>query len=245
MDLLDAVLPDDQRHPWEKARFAFFRDVVASHDVLGGGAKVFDIGAGDGWFARRLSESHPNASFTCWDVNYDVAEREEGRLRYVREKPESRFDAMLMLDVLEHVEDDASFLRALVEENLVQGGRVVFSVPAWQGMFSEHDRALKHFRRYSPQKAKGVLEGAGLRIAESGGLFHSLLLPRAVACGLERLGKRGEVDPREASAWHAPSWVTRAVDGALALDGRLSRTASRFGLPVPGLSFWAVCTRVR
>jgi trans-aconitate methyltransferase len=245
MDLLDAVLPDDQRHPWEKARYVFFRDLVASHGVLAGGANVFDIGAGDGWFARRLSESYPTASFTCWDVNYDVAERVEGRLRYVRDKPDARFDVMLMLDVLEHVEDDRSFLRNLVEDSLVEGGRVVFSVPAWQAMFSEHDRALKHFRRYSPEQAKVTLEGAGLRIVESGGLFHSLLLPRAVACGLERLGKRGEVDAREASAWRAPNWVTRAVDGALALDGRLSRAASRFGLSVPGLSFWAVCTRVR
>lgn len=240
MDLLDAPLPDDARHPWEKARYGFFSDVLARHERLGGTKRVLDVGSGDGWFARNLLRASPGMDITCWDVNYPEATREADGIHYRREKPTSRFDLLLMLDVLEHVEDDRGFLADLVTTNLEAGATVLFSVPAWQSMFSEHDRALHHFRRYSPSQASSVLEGAGLRIVEKGGLFHSLLLPRAVACGLERLGRGGPVSASESSAWHAPRWVTSVVDGALALDGRVSRFASKRGLAMPGLSFWAL-----
>ena len=244
MDLLDASLPDDARHPWEKARYAFFSDALARHGALSRPLKVLDVGAGDGWFARRLATRHPGAAVTCVDSNYPVATQEIAGIRYLRELPPDRFDLLVMLDVLEHVEHDRAFLRALVEERMAPGARLLFSVPAWQSMYSEHDRALKHFRRYSPASATNVLEAMGLRILEKGGLFHSLLAPRGITCALERLGKRGEVKAEEAARWNAPRWVTSLVDGALAVDGAISRAASRRGIALPGLSFWAFAEKV-
>ena len=245
MDLLDAPLPDDARHPWEKARYSFFANVLSRHAQSGQAYRVLDVGSGDGWFARNLLRASPAMDVTCWDVNYPEGSREADGIHYRREKPTSRFDLLLMLDVLEHVEDDRAFLADLIATNLAKGATVLFSVPAWQSMFSEHDRALRHFRRYSPAQATNVLEGAGLRIVEKGGLFHSLLFPRAVSCGLERIGRGRPVSASEASAWDAPRWVTSVIDGVLALDGRVSRFASERGFSVPGLSFWALAVNAK
>lgn len=242
MDLLDAPLPDDARHPWEKARCAFFLSVLERHGLRGRSLRVLDVGSGDGWFARKLLAACPGSEITCWDVNYPFAERDADGIRYRRERPEGHVDLLLMMDVLEHVEDDRSFLTELVQQTLAPHSILLFSVPAWQAMFSEHDRALKHFRRYSPQQATAVLEGAGLRLREKGGLFHSLLVPRLLSVGIERIGRGKPVEANEAAAWNAPGWVTAAVDGALAIDGKLSQLASRRGLSIPGLSFWALAS---
>ncbi len=58
-----------------------------------------------------------------------------------------------MLDVIEHVEDDVGFVRDVVDGSLAPGGWVLVSVPAYQSLFSSHDRALKHFRRYAPGRS--------------------------------------------------------------------------------------------
>ena len=50
--------------------------------------------------------------------------------------------------------------------------------PAWQPLFTQHDVALRHFRRYAPDQGARLLETGGLEIVRKGGLFHSLLLPR-------------------------------------------------------------------
>lgn len=245
MDLLDAALPEHARHPWERARFAFFSRLLSRRKVLSGAPRVLDVGAGDGWLARRLSDENPNVSFVCWDTNYVAPPSDGLRVRYVKEPPEGGFDVLMMLDVLEHVEDDRAFLRELVQDRLRPGGRLVFSVPAWNLLFSEHDRLLKHFRRYSPGGASRVLREAGLRIDEQGGLFHSLLVPRAIACGVEKMGRAGPAAAEVQAAWTHGGLVTRVVDAALSADGLVSEVAARAGMVVPGLSYFAVCTRAR
>ena len=70
-------------------------------------------------------------------------------------------DIVTMLDVLEHLPDDA---RALSEVHRVlrPGGALILSVPAYQQLWSAHDEALHHFRRYEKFQLAGVLRRAGL-----------------------------------------------------------------------------------
>lgn len=58
-----------------------------------------------------------------------------------------RFDAVLYVDVLEHIEDDRGEL-ARAAARLAPGGRLVVLAPAHQALYSEFDRAIGHFRRY-------------------------------------------------------------------------------------------------
>ncbi len=73
------------------------------------------------------------------------------------------FDAVLALDVIEHLDDDAAALATL--GRLVRpGGTLVVSVPALPELYSEFDRVQGHRRRYLPEGLRAAFDGAGLKI---------------------------------------------------------------------------------
>jgi len=249
MDLREAQEEGAARHPWEVARFRFFEEVL--HQAAGKDAplQILDVGSGDSWFSRSLLPGLPAGSrIECWDAEYterDLAQTFAGAAGLTRtaKKPDTRADVLLLLDVLEHVENDVAFLDALVRDNTHAGSIVLVSVPAWNGLFTAHDTQLKHFRRYSPASAADLLERSGLSIEEQGGLFHSLLAPRGVSKLVEvtraALGLPVVMPPT--AAWHGGTLSTKLVSAALAVDNRASLLAARHGVQVPGLSWWARC----
>ena len=230
------------RHPWETARAAFLLDVLA--DLLPSpGLRVLDTGSGDAWFAQQLIAHSDDVDVVCWDLHYqeqDLVRLRSLRLLPTREAPAGPFDLGLLLDVIEHVDDDVGFVRDVVAR-IRPGGRVLVSVPAWPALFSGHDRALHHHRRYTPAACRRVLESAGLHIDQSGGFFHGLLLPRAASVVVERLLRR-RGDPG-IGHWHGGPLLTRAIHLALRAEQKLSVAAARRSVEVPGLSFFALGTR--
>jgi len=250
MDLSErpAGAASSQRHPWETARFNFFHRLLVEQGILA--ARVLDAGAGDGWFARQLLAARSAASsVVCWDAHYttDVLatlRREAGaHLSFTAQRPAQRFDLITLLDVLEHVEHDAEFLTTLVSENLEPNATALISVPAWQGLFTAHDTRLRHFRRYAPDAAARVIEQSGLTIVRQGGLFHSLLLPRAAGKLIELLRPPSSAAEPASLDWGGGPALTSLVEWALARDGALSFAAERVGLCLPGLSWWALCKK--
>lgn len=254
MDLREIPGVEIRRHPWEVARARFFRQVLEAAGLLARRLAVLDVGAGDGYLAGALLAKLPaGSSAVCFDALYSdedlrrFGERPQPALAFTRERPGERFDLILLLDVVEHVSDDHAFLRAFVTDNLAPGGKVLVSVPAWPSLFSRHDEALKHHRRYSPAACRALLQGVGLAVRRSGGLFHSLLVPRALTVARERaltwLGRR-PAPPPNLGSWRGGPALSRAIEGALAADTGLSLGWSRLAgmLPaLPGLSFWALC----
>lgn len=248
MDLLENVASESARHPWEMRRSSLFNEIL--RDTLAGKAQVdvLDCGAGDGWFSSRLRVELPQVrTITCWDVHYDDAAlarfgAQYPSLAFTRSKPNRRFDLIVALDVIEHVEHDVALVRELAEA-LSPGGRMLVSVPAWQPLFGRHDTFLRHYRRYSPSRCDAVLEEAGLRVLARGGAFHSLVLPRAVSVLCEKAAaKLGHaLPPASEAGWSHGKAVTSLVTGMLRVDNAFSRVAARAKLNLPGLSYWAVC----
>lgn len=255
MDLSERPEQPTRRHPWEVSRFNFLSNVLGTglaNAQLTRSLDVLDAGSGDGWFGRQLCCKHvlPGAStVTCWDDNYSPKDLDTLRAKtpsavdFTSRQPQRNFDVVLLLDVLEHIEDDAAFLRRLVTTNLVPGGFFLLSVPAIPALYGRHDIALRHFRRYRPSGARRVLKEAGLKISTSGGLFHSLLVPRIIQRPLEFLsGHRDDLNfvSHELSWTHGPV-LTAVVGGVLTLDNWISRIAALQRTSLPGLSFWALC----
>jgi SAM-dependent methyltransferase len=253
MDLTEVPGAPFRRHPWEVARARFFRRVLTDAGLLGRPRAVLDVGSGDGYLARTLLDGMPaGSSVLCLDANYSAedlrrfADPPRAGLGFARERPGDAFDLLLLLDVIEHVPDDRAFLRELLAANLGAGGAVLVSVPAWPALFSSHDEALKHYRRYTPAACRAVLGEVGLRVTRSGGVFHSLLAPRLLAVTGERLRRRlggKPPPPTNLGQWEGGRAVSAVVERALALDNGLSRLAARVGGSLPGLSFWALCER--
>jgi SAM-dependent methyltransferase len=231
-----------RRHPWETERARFFRGLIAHHLGDQRPRRVLDIGAGDGWFAGELSdEMSGDCEIVCWDVNYRSADlRADLPPAVIRtaDEPDGMFDLVLLLDVIEHIEDDGGFLDTAVLPHLTERSLVVVSVPAYQRLFSSHDDALAHHRRYSPRRLHEVL-APRFEILARGGLFASLIPLRVAAVARERIA--GPPDSHGIGDWTAGPGVTRAVSAVLAADAGAGRWLAHRGVPTPGLSTWAVC----
>lgn len=237
MDLIERGPAQTQRHPWESARFAFFYRVCRHAGLFARPLSVLDVGAGDGWFGDRLLRRLPaRSSVCCWDTGYGQTPPSSAGMRWTAEEPAGLFDAVFLLDVLEHVDDDLGFLRGIVERHVPRGGWVVASVPAWPSLFGPHDTRLRHHRRYRPAALRSLLERAGLTVRREGGLFWSLLPARWLALRLHR-------PSRSLGEWPHGPWITGAVHAALWVDGWISAGCARAGIPLPGLSAWALCQK--
>jgi 2-polyprenyl-3-methyl-5-hydroxy-6-metoxy-1,4-benzoquinol methylase len=76
-----------------------------------------------------------------------------------------RFDSVVMVNVLEHIEDDVAALQSL-RGLLSPGGRIVLYVPALNGLYGAYDRKAGHYRRYAPWRMRRVFAAAGLAEVE-------------------------------------------------------------------------------
>jgi SAM-dependent methyltransferase len=76
-----------------------------------------------------------------------------------------RFDSVVMLNVLEHIEDDVGVLSTLPSV-LSPGGRIVLYVPALNALYGAWDRRVGHFRRYSIWRMREIARQAGLDVVE-------------------------------------------------------------------------------
>jgi trans-aconitate methyltransferase len=250
MDLVERPSASFARHPWEIARACFFLDQLEGVFRSQPDANVLDAGAGDGWFAGQLIQRYPKARVTCFDPNYDFMAPEpfsgaHEHLSFTAGRPHETFSVLLLLDVMEHIEHDAEALAEFVT-NVRPGGHIVMSVPAWQRLFTSHDIALRHFRRYSPERARALVRGAGLTLEREGGLFHSLLVARSV----QRLISRATTDPLDGSharqhslEWRRGTRLRRWVTWLLQADARFGAKTAQAGFRLPGLSWWSVCRK--
>ena len=118
---------------------------------------------------------------------------------------ERSFDTVLLLDVLEHLEDDVDFLQKAARV-CREGGLLVISVPAFPSLWSQHDETFEHYRRYRVSGLQEVVEAAGLQ-SERFTHTNALLFPVAALWRLlsYRLGV-GRIAPKH-DFWPIPRWL--------------------------------------
>lgn len=152
--------------------------------------RVLDVGAGMGATAR-LFAGHPSIeSYLALEPDAAlaraIAEVAPGALPRGFEvacgtsealEPGARFDTILYIDVLEHIEGDREEL-ARAATHLAEGGRIVILAPAHNFLYSPFDAAVGHFRRYDRASLRAALP-AGLEVErmeylDSVGMFASL-----------------------------------------------------------------------
>ena len=119
---------------------------------------------------------------TCVDLGYpqDSDDVVSGKPLSFRTNIQiSDADLVLMMDVIEHVQDDVALVKDYVSKVSV-GTRFIISVPAFMWLWSGHDVFLEHYRRYTLTQLEGVLRDAGLKIERSN-YFYGLVLPLVAA----------------------------------------------------------------
>jgi SAM-dependent methyltransferase len=188
--LMQAMLELDERHWWYRGRRRIVRAEL-DRLPLGRGASVLDAGCGSG---RMLEELERYG--TVYGIELDpqaaalAASRGHGEVRVGRleELPweDATFDLITCLDVLEHTPDDRVTLAEL-RRVCRPGGWLLVTVPAYQALWSLHDVANHHYRRYSRRTLRAAALQTGWRVRRLTSFNTILLAPAAVV----RLAQRG------------------------------------------------------
>lgn len=157
--------------------------VDSLRDAWQGSRRVLDVGCSVGnvtqVVADRLTANGGNATVVGVEIIPEAARRFADRFRdrpdlevvtgdVMAPPPElealAPFDAALSFNVLEHIEDDTAALRA-VGNLLTAGGRLGLLVPGGgQRLYGTLDALDRHFRRYTPERLRAVLEDAGYEV---------------------------------------------------------------------------------
>ena len=246
MDLLERRPGEPQRHPWETARVQAIVEILERAGI--GQPRVLDVGCGDAFVIASLHSRLGFMTAAAQDVHLTdqlIAELSRPGVELVRRLDElggQRFDLVLLLDVLEHIEKPQDLLNELKRTRLAPGARVLVTVPAFQMLYTSHDTYLKHMRRYSRPAICELLNQSDFEIQESGYLFSSLLVPRALSALRERVWAQQPKTETGVGVWNAPRLLSLAVHHALAIDNRLCLWFQGKGLTLPGLSAWALCS---
>jgi SAM-dependent methyltransferase len=150
---------------------------------------------------------------------------------------DASLDLVTSIDVLCHREVDGPDTLSEVARCLAPGGVLVLQVPAYQWLFSEHDRAVWSSRRLTRREVVEMVRTAGLSPRASG-YRNSLLFPAAAA---RRLLSRSRAGGRERSDVGPAHPVVQAIGtAALSLEDGFARA----GLRLPfGLSVFCVAAR--
>ena len=116
--------------------------------------EVLEVGAGCGSFTRDYFNSDLNITLTETDQkNYEDLKKffnNKNNVTISHNKIfdiDKKFDTILYLHVLEHIEEDRKELESAYEK-LKKGGRLIIMVPKHQKLYSNFDKAIGHFRRY-------------------------------------------------------------------------------------------------
>ncbi|MFV3413763.1 class I SAM-dependent methyltransferase [Pseudomonas nitroreducens] len=167
---------------------------------------ILDVGAGSGFFSKALLEQSDARSAWCVDISYgqDSDDLVSGKpIHFRRSVTQLDTDLILLMDVLEHVDDDVGLLADYVSK-VPSGANVLISVPAFQFLWSDHDVFLEHKRRYRLHEIESVARRAGLDVVR-GSYYFGAVLPIAASLRLLERGRgKTQRQPRSQLKRHSP-----------------------------------------
>ena len=148
------------------------------------------------------------------------------------------FDAVVCLDAIEHVERDDVVLGELARV-LRPGGLLVLTVPAYGWLFSRHDVALGHVRRYSGGELKRKLLASGVTVRYLSP-FNTLLFPLAAIVRLAQKWQPASPERLHADIVRVPP---RPINALLERIFRAERLWLGRGRAPFGLSWLGIATK--
>jgi SAM-dependent methyltransferase len=226
----------DSRHWWFTARRRILDGVIERIVKPPKDARILELGAGTGHNLAMLSRFGAVEASELDPIARDLASERLGRpvveaaLPDLSMFPAGSYDLVALLDVLEHVPDDKESLKAIYGL-LRPGAALLLTVPINPWMWSAHDVAHHHHRRYRKHQIRKMAEDAGFAV-ELLSPFNSLLFPPIAAVRLA--GKLTGKDDSDDAMPSAP--VNRIHDTVFGLErGLIGRVPMPFGVSLVGV----------
>ncbi|MGH7933131.1 MAG: class I SAM-dependent methyltransferase [Candidatus Binataceae bacterium] len=171
----------EDTHWWFASRRAICEQLIAGLS-LPADAEILEPGCGTGGNFAMLTRHGRLYAMDADESACEFSAARDGGVELARgwlpdriPFGDRRFDLVLMTDVLEHIEDDAGALAAL-RARLKPGGWLLLTVPALQWLWSGHDVAHHHRRRYRARALNALLSGAGFTVCYQS-YFNFVLFP--------------------------------------------------------------------
>lgn len=192
----DRMAEIDRDHWWFVGRRRILTALIERWRPRKGPLRILEVGCGTGSNIAMLQQFGTVDAVEPDDHARAFATQRTGvavKGGYLPDVPleDGHYDLIVLLDVLEHIPDDKGALVAL-RPKLARGGRLMLTVPAMPSLWSGHDVAHHHQRRYTAPMLEKVVRDAGFRTLRRT-RFNSFLLPAVVGVRwLNRLlGRKG------------------------------------------------------
>lgn len=226
------LAPHRVLHHWYYgAKFALLRQSIGGipqRDV-----RLADLGCGLGVFLTLLEQAHllqPGQMVGIDPAAHPGQTSLGGSVPIVTAWPDETFDLVLLMDVLEHIEQDGQAL-AETWSKLKPGGHAFITVPAFPFLWSRHDIVLGHHRRYTRATLRRLLQTIpGLKIKRLH-YFYALILPIALVVRMLRRNAQEESSDLKP----APAWLNWTLRTCLALEAVVAPVNHLAGLSVVAL----------
>ena len=227
---------------WFVARRQLVRELIERYAPADRDLTILDVGCGTGATLQAVQNQGREIGLDRSSTALQFCQQ-RGLRRLIQATAqalpvaEESLDVVLALDLLEHIEDDDAAVKELARA-LRPGGILVVAVPALPELWSEHDEALDHVRRYRGKRLRRLLLEADLHVEKLSPFIVALLGPIAALRALQRVLPRKKETPE--TAFIIPP---RVINTLLVLTLRLERVwLRRFNLPV-GVSLVAVARK--
>ncbi len=224
----------EDRYWWFVARRHLITSLLQTYYPRDGRLHILDIGCGTGAMLDELAPFGPvvGADFSPEALQFCVTRGVGANLARadVRRLPfaDASFDVVTAMDIVEHIDDDKA-ASCEIFRVLRPGGRLLVTVPAFSSLWSEHDEALHHHRRYTVPRLKDLFQRVGLTVDKVSytvtTLFPAIWMFRQVSNLLPKQRADGE---KNADLIHFSAPVNAAL---LALSQWETRLVHRRNLP--------------
>ena len=175
------------RHFWMQLRFGAMKKLFTGY--LPENGNFLEIGCGNCVFRDQVEENLKLSIDAC-DLNeFALKKAKNGKGKVMvydimEQNPKliGKYDGIFMMDVIEHIEDHVSFVKAAAR-HVKPGGIIIINVPAFMSLYGKYDIAQGHFRRYTFKTMNDFLlklnsELDFLKMSYWGGFMYPVLVAR-------------------------------------------------------------------
>lgn len=239
-DVYEEMFRIEDTHWWYVSKQRIVASLIDRFAAGGGGARlnIADLGCGCGAMLNRLKARHDVVGVDPSPLAIQFSAKrgitvQQGSFPNEIPLESEKYDVVLLLDVIEHLQDDYAGIRTAARL-LKPGGVVIVTVPAYQWLWSDWDELHHHFRRYNRKMLRQVLHAGRLTI-EMLSYANTTLFPLAAAARVVHKIRKKKIESADMQIPPAPvnAAFTAIYSSERLLLGRLPLP---FGLSVAAVA---------